>query len=442
LPEATAAVLAPGLSETGRRARRRIAARLIPFIFTLYIVAFIDRVNVSFATLEMSRELGFSDSVFGFGAGIFFIGYFLLEIPGALIVERWSARRWIARIMITWGLVTVAMGFLQTATQFYWLRFLLGAAEAGFFPGLIVYLTHWFRYEDRAKAIAFFMAAIPVSNVIGSPLAGWLLGVNWYGLEGWRWLFIVEGIPAVALGVVTLAYLTDKPHQAGWLAADEREWIIAELERERHTKESVRKFGILEALRHRDVLMLAALYFFSVTGYYGYSLWLPTIFKRASGLSNLAVTILAALPPALGLLMKLANGWHSDRTGERRWHTALPLFLSGVCFTLAIAFDATFWLTVAMFTLAGGFLQAYLPVFWTLPTLTLSASAAAASIGFINSVGNLGGFVGPFAMGFLRTKTQSFTAGIAFLIAGIFLAGVLVFQLQTHKAHHHSESRA
>ncbi len=420
-------------SSVSTRARRRIARRLMPFLFLIYIIAYLDRVNVSYAALEMSRALGFSDRVFGFGAGIFFIGYFLLEIPGALIVERWSARLWIARIMISWGIVTVLTAFIKTAGQFYTARILLGAAEAGFFPGIIVYLTHWFRYEDRAKAVAMFMAAVALSNVVGSPLAGLLLGVGWYGIPGWRWLFILEGIPAVIFGLITLWYLTDWPHQARWLPADEREWITTELEREKQAKRAVRSYTVWEALRQRDVILLALIYFFAVTGHYGFILWLPTILKRASGLPNLTVTLLATLPYVAGLTAMLVNGWHSDSTGERRWHTALPLFLCGVAFLLAIAAGSRLWLAVALFTLVGACLHSYLPCFWALPTITLSESAAAASIGLINSVGNLGGFVGPFVVGYLRTRTQSFTPGLVYLLSGLFLSSILVLLLRVYR---------
>ncbi|HEV2987292.1 MAG TPA: MFS transporter, partial [Candidatus Angelobacter sp.] len=210
------------------RARRRITRRILPYLFILFIVAFLDRVNVSYAALEMTKDLNFSPEVYGFGAGIFFAGYFLLEIPGAILVERWSARAWIARIMISWGIVAILTGFVQTSRQFYWVRFFLGAAEAGFFPGIIVYLGHWFRYADRAKALALFLAALPVSNMIGSPISGLLLGINWLHLQGWRWLFILEGVPAAVLGVITLVYLTDWPHQAKWMPDDERQWITSE----------------------------------------------------------------------------------------------------------------------------------------------------------------------------------------------------------------------
>src|SRR5881275_1838933 len=240
--------------EIGARARRHIARRLLPFLFVLYVIAFLDRMNIGAAALQMPADLGFSPGVIGFGAGIFFLGYFLLEIPGALIVERWSARRWIARIMVSWGIVTVLMAFIHTSRQFYWVRFLVGAAEAGFLPGVIVYLTHWFRYEDRGKAVAFFYAANPLSYVVGSPLAGLLLGLSWLGMRGWRWLFIIEGIPAVVVGVITIWYLTDWPEQAKWLPAEEKSWIASELQREKEAKNRRRSYRVWEALRHRDVI--------------------------------------------------------------------------------------------------------------------------------------------------------------------------------------------
>src|ERR1700730_11121269 len=240
--------------EVAQRARKRISWWLLPFLFLLYVIAFLDRMNISAAALQMPGDLGFSDRIVGLGAGIFFLGYVLLEIPGALIAERWSARRWIARIMISWGIITVLMAAIHTAREFYLVRFFVGAAEAGFFPAVIVYLTHWFRYEDRAKAIAVFYAANPLSYVIGSPIAGWLLGISWLGLRGWRWLFILEGAPAVLFGVITIFYLTDWPQQAKWLAEDERNWISEELSREKETKKRLHSYRIWEALRDRRVI--------------------------------------------------------------------------------------------------------------------------------------------------------------------------------------------
>src|SRR5216683_1715630 len=354
--------------DVAQRARHRIARRLLPFLFLLYVIAFLDRMNIGAAALQMPADLGFSPSVIGFGAGIFFLGYFLLEIPGALIVERWSARGWIARIMISWGIVTVLMAFIHTPRQFYWVRFLVGAAEAGFLPGVIVYLTHWFRYQDRAKAVAVFYAANPLSYVIGSPLAGLLLGISWLGLRGWRWLFIIEGIPAVLFGVITIFYFTDWPEKARWLPVDERSWITSELQREKEAKKRVHSYSIWEALRHRDVVLLTLCYFCAMTGSYGIAFWLPTILKRLSGQSDLRVTLLAALPYVAALVTQQVNGWHSDRTGERRWHAALPVFVCGIALALAVFYRANVFLAIAMLVLAGGAFYGFQPCFWAVPT--------------------------------------------------------------------------
>lgn len=413
-----------------QRARRRIARRILPFLLLLYIIAFMDRVNVAYAALTMSHDLGFSDRVFGFGAGIFFIGYVILEIPGAVIVERWSARRWLARIMISWGLLTILVGFVHTAHQFYSARFLLGAAEAGFFPGLIVYLTHWFRQQDRAKAIAAFMIGIPISSIVGSPLAGLILNVHWYGLAGWRWLFILEGIPAIVFGIVTIFYLTDWPHQARWLPVDEQEWITSELLREKQAKAAMRSYTIGQALRMPQVIQLALVYFFGDIGLYGFTIWFPTIFKRISGLPILTVTLLGSLPYIATLLAVLYVGWHSDRAHERRWHTAIPLFSGAITLILGIAFAPPLWIQFALFILLAACVHCWQPSFWALPTTILGESSAAASIGLINSVGNLGGFAGPFLLGYMRTRFQSFAPGLACILVSLFLAGILTLRLR------------
>jgi len=421
---ATTVASAPPAVEVAQRARHRIARRLLPFLFILYVIAFLDRMNVGAAALQMPHDLGFSEGVVGMGAGIFFLGYFLLEIPGALIVERWSARRWIARIMISWGLVTVLMAFIHTARQFYVVRFLVGAAEAGFLPGVIVYLTHWFRYEDRAKAVAFFYAANPLSYVIGSPLAGLLLGLSWLGMRGWRWLFIIEGIPAVVFGFITIWYLTDWPQQAKWLPEEEKSSITNQLKQEKAAKR--RSYGIWEALRHRDVILLTLCYFCAMTGSYGIAFWLPTILKRLSGQSDLKVTLLAALPYVAAFITQQVNGWHSDRTRERRWHAAVPVFMCGLALALAVLYRTNLVMSIGMFVVAGGAFYGFQPVFWAVPTLFLSESAAAASIGLINAVGNLGGFAGPMAMGYLVSRTRSFSAGLLYLVASLFVSGFLM----------------
>jgi sugar phosphate permease len=421
--------------EVAQRARHRIAWRLLPFLFLLYVVAFLDRMNVGTAALQMPHDLGFSEGVIGMGAGVFFLGYFLLEIPGALIAERWSARRWIARIMISWGLVTALMAFIHTSRQFYVIRFLVGAAEAGFLPGVIVYLTHWFRYQDRAKAVAFFYAANPLSYVIGSPFAGLLLGLSWLGMRGWRWLFIIEGIPAVVLGVITIWYLTDWPNQAAWLADDEKSWITAELQREKDAKHRRRSFRVWEALRHRDVILLTMCYFCAMTGSYGIAFWLPTILKRLSGQSDLKVTLLAALPYIAAFITQQVNGWHSDRTRERRWHAAIPVFVCGLALAFAVLYSSNLHMSVGLFVVAGGAFYGFQPVFWAVPTLFLSESAAAASIGLINAVGNLGGFIGPMVIGYLANRTHSFSPGLLYLVASLFVSGSLMLAVGRQSAH-------
>jgi MFS transporter, ACS family, tartrate transporter len=423
--------LPTGIPAVEYRVRRRIALHILPFLWLLYLVAFLDRVNVAYAALEMSHDLQFSDRVFGLGAGIFFVGYVLLEIPGALIVERWSARVWIARIMVSWGIITALVGFVHTPRQFYVVRFFLGVAEAGFFPGVIVYLTHWFCRRDLAKAVASFMAALPLSNFLGSPLAGKILQIHWLGLEGWRWLFILEGIPAIILGVVTFFYLTDWPAQAAWLPQDEREWITNELTREKIEKSTVRSYTIAEALRHREVLLLTSIYFLGVTGFYGFTIWFPTILKRASGFSTETVTLLAALPYLVALVATLLNGWHSDRTQERRWHTSSLLLIGAASLAIAIVPGVRLWTQLGFFTVFAACVHAYQPAFWSLPTITLGESAAAASIGLINSLGNLGGFVGPYIVGYLVTRTGSFNSGLVWLMISLLGAGILVLCLRS-----------
>jgi ACS family tartrate transporter-like MFS transporter len=416
--------------ETGEAARRRIAIRLLPFVFLLYVISYVDRVNVSFANLRMSAELGFSDRIFGLGAGIFFIGYVLLEIPGTIVVERWSARKWMARIMISWGLITIVTGFVHTAHQFYVARFFLGVAESSFFPGMIVYLTHWFRLADRAKAIASLYAAVPAASVLGSLLAGWLLGIHWLGMVGWRWLFIVEGIPPVVLGVVTWFYLTDKPDQARWLTEDQRKWISRELESETRAKKAVRTYTIRQAIRDKRVWMLIVPYFLAHVGAQASVFWIPTFIKRISGLPAFRVALLVALPGVIGIAGMILNGWHSDKTGERRWHASIPLLCAGIAYLL-IGNGSNFSLAITLLVVGGGIFFSYYPVFWSMPTMLLSETAAAACFGLINSIGHIGGFVGPYAVGRLNDSTGNVSAAflliaVCYLSAGILLALVRI----------------
>jgi MFS transporter, ACS family, tartrate transporter len=432
--------LISALPEVGIRARRRIASRLLPFVFLIYVVNYIDRVNVSFANLRMSVDLGFSDRVFGLGVGIFYISYVLFEIPGAIIVERWSARKWIARIMISWGVVTILTGFVQSAGQFYAARFFLGVAEASFFPGMIIYLTHWFRRRERSRAIACLYAAVPAASLVGSPLAGWLLGVHWWLLAGWRWLFILEGVPAIVLGIVTIFYLTDWPSQARWLTDDERDWLVRELQAELEAKKRIRDYTIVQAFCDRRVLLLIAAYFLAISGNLGNIYWIPTFVKRLSGFSDRGVTSLLLVPALIGIAGMLFNGWHSDKKGERRLHTAIPLLVAGLMYGLLIPARHNFSLAIALLLLGSGFFYAFLPLFWSIPTMILSESAAAATFGLINSIGQLGGLAGPYVIGFLNDHTHSLTASFGFIALLYLAAASLILSLRIRDPFHVSQS--
>ena len=390
----------------------------------------------------MQGELGFDDSVIGFGAGIFFFGYLFLEIPGTLIVERWSARRWIARIMVTWGLIAALTGFLGTAlfghiplkTQFYGMRFLLGAAEAGFFPGVIVYFSHWFRLEDRTRAKAFFMVTQPLSLLVGVPLSRWIMdAIHWNGLAGWRWLFVLEGLPSVVLGVVTLFYLTDKPEAARWLPEDEKQWLMSELAREERAKVAAGRVRISSALRQPQTLLLVVVYFLIVAANQGFVFFFPSIIEAVPGLEPQYRTVAMTAPYLFGVAGILLFGLSAYRRKEQRWHTALPMLLNGCSIALAVQLQSNFLLTIALFCLVGTTLQAYLPAFWSWPTAYLGQSAAAVAIGTINSVGNLGGFAGPYFFGYLRTSTGSFRLGLWALAACTIAAGLLSLLLRLPK---------
>jgi len=423
-PRASSAI-APAAVGVADHTRHGIAVRLLPFLFILYITNYLDRTSVAYAALGMSRDLGFSDRVFGLGAGIFFISYVALQIPGALLVERWSARRSIAAIMIAWGSLTVLTALVHTPGQLYLARFVLGAAEAGFFPGVIVYLSHWFIQEDRAKATSNFMAAIPLSFVLGSPLAGWILGHKWLGVGGWRWLFVLEGLPAILLGTAAFFYLTDWPGQAAWLAPEQRRWIEQKLEEEKPAK--VRSIKVWQALRSRTVLLLAAVTFLDYFVFYSFAFWFPTVLKRQSGLSDVRVGLLGAVPYVAALIAMLINGWHSDRSRERRWHSAVPLFIAATALLGLISQPSSTSLTVVLFSMVC-LCEAYLPAFWAMPTEILSESAAAAGVGMINAVGSVAGFAGPYAIGYLHSRTGSFSYGWALMMVAAFAGGMLILR--------------
>ncbi len=413
--------------DTGASARTRIAARLLPFLFLLYVANYLDRTNIAYATLGMTGDLGLTDSVFGTASGIFFIGYFALQIPGALLVERWSARLLLAITLITWGALTTLTGFVRSPLELYGARFLLGAAEAGFFPGVIVYLSHWFIYQDRAKALARFMAAIPIGFMIGGPIAGAVLGVHWLGITGWRWLFLLEGLPAVVLGIAALFVLPDWPNEARWLRPDERDWITTRLAEGRQAKAHLEHVTIWQALRHPAVLVLTAGLFFTYTGGYAFWFWFPTMLQRFTGWTDVQrIGWVGAIPFVAGLIGMLVLGWSSDRTDERRWHFAIPQLTAALALGVWFFIPHSNVMLIAVFTLVGFGTVAYLPSFWALPSAFLTSSAAAAAVGFINCTASIGGFVGPKIIGNLSQRSGSFSSGFIFMISCWTIASLLV----------------
>ncbi len=418
-----ARAIASDAASSAEFTRRHIAVRLLPFVFLLYITNYLDRTSVAYAAIGMSRDLGFDDRVFGLGIGIFFLSYVALQIPGAILAQRWSARGMICVTMIVSGLLTALTAIVHTPGQLYLARFLLGAAEAGFFPSVIVYLSHWYIQEDRAKATSNFMAAIPVSLVIASPLAGWILSHNWLAIEGWRWLFFLEGIPAILLGIVAFCFLTDRPSQARWLTADQRQWISQKLEQEKPLSRQSTSIG--QALRSRTVLLLVTAAFLQYFIGYSVIFWLPTILKNRSGLSDAQVGLLGAVPYVVALFAMLFNGWHSDRNRERRWHAAAPLLIAATGLVCLISLPSSNVMSVLLLSVIC-MAMAFLPVFWAIPTEMLTDSKAAVAVGTINALASLAGFAGPYAFGYLRAETESFVAGFVVLIFCALAAGVLM----------------
>jgi ACS family tartrate transporter-like MFS transporter len=406
------------------KARRR----LIPFLFILYIVAYLDRINVGFAALQMNQALGFSATTYGFGAGIFFLSYVLFEIPSNVILARVGARLWIARIMITWGLVSSAMMFVRSASGFYTLRFLLGLAEAGFFPGMIFYLTRWFPARERARTIAAFMTATLVAGVIGGPISGALLSLHdANGLAGWQWLFLVEGVPAVVLGMVVLGALTERPEDATWLTEGERAALVACLRADRATAST--DTTTWTALGNRRTWLLAVVYFTIPVTLYGIGFWLPQMLKTASGASDFTVGILSAIPYAAGAIAMVIVGHHSDRTGERRWHVAIAAGVCAVALVLSTAGTGISWSLVTLSLAMLGLASMFGP-FWALATSRMGGVGAAASIALVNSVGNTGGFVGPYLLGAINDATHSFAAGLLTIAAIVAAGGALVLRVR------------
>jgi ACS family tartrate transporter-like MFS transporter len=420
------------------RTMRKVAARLIPVLLVLYVIAYLDRVNVTFAQDKLQEDLGFSSAVYGFGAGVFFIGYFFLEVPSNLALHKFGARKWMARIMITWGIISACTMLVKGPLSFYGVRFLLGVAEAGFFPGMILYLSYWFPARERAKAVGFFMSAIAISYAIGAPISGAIMSVfdGVAGLRDWQWLFLIEAVPAVLAGLFVLYYLDDSPKDATWLEDDEKRWLARRLEGEERARLGAERHSVGEALKDRRVLAFGLLYFCMVVNVYGLSFWVGEIVDNISGLSTVAKGFVTAIPYTCAIVGLVLISRRSDRTGDRKGHITACLAVAAVAFVVSTVVSpvaAIAALAVGLFFLLGAH-----PVFWTMPAALLSGTAAAAGIALINSIGNLGGFVGPYLVGLVKDATGSTDGGLI-VLAVILLGGSL---LATRVAHDPELERA
>ncbi|MCS4063769.1 MULTISPECIES: MFS transporter [Pseudomonas] len=402
---------------------RKVTLRIIPFMFLLYIVSYLDRANIGYAALEMNKELALTSEAFGFISGIFFIGYFLFEVPSNVMLNKFGARVWIARILVTWGVIAAATAFAQTANQLYVLRFFLGVAEAGFFPGVIVYLTYWFRSRELATTVALFTAAIPVSYIIGAPLSTWIMdNIKWLDWSGWRWMLFLEGVPAVFLGIACFFFLTDKPEQAKWLTSQEKEWLLAELERDRQSRKNVKRLGVFKTMVNKKVLYLAFIYFVYQCGSLGVGYWMPQIIKGfSSDLTHTQIGLIAMLPYIVATAAMIIWSRSSDRRNERKMHSAIPLAIAALGLVGAGMLSSPI-ASMAMICVALSGLYSFKSPFWALPTLFLDRATAAVSIAVINSIGNLGGFVGPSMIGVVKGNSQSAATGLLFLSALLLIA--------------------
>ena len=411
-----------------KRTLRKITWRIVPFIMILYLIAYIDRVNIGFAAITMKEDLGFTASILGFGAGIFFLGYFLFEVPSNIILHKVGARIWIARVMVTWGIIAGGMAFVESSTSFYVMRFLLGVAEAGFFPGIILYLSYWFPARNRAGVIALFMAAAPIATAIGSPISAALLEMHGImGLAGWQWMFLIEAIPAVILGVVVFFYMTDRPEKAAWLKPDEREWLVKTMQAEDANKGGQQQHSILRGLANPRVLALALIYFGTSAGLYTLGIWAPQIIKEL-GVSSMTVGLLNAIPPIISVVAMILWSRHSDKTNERTWHVALACLTAAVGLAIAASTGSMFGLIAAL-TIVNVGISCSKPPLWSMPPMFLSGAAAATGIATINSIGNLGGFAGPAMIGWVKDQTGSFAGGLYFVAGLLILSTVLTLVL-------------
>jgi ACS family tartrate transporter-like MFS transporter len=425
-----------------RETMRKVSVRLLPFLFVLYIFNFLDRTNVALASLQMNRDLNFSSTAFGLGAGIFFVGYALFEVPSNLLLVRVGARRWIARIMITWGLIAAAMMFVRTPFEFYGLRLLLGIAEAGFFPGIVYYLTQWFPAKRRARASSRFMIAIPLSGVLGGVLGGFLLGLDGkLGLAGWQWLFLLEGLPSALLGITVLWYLTDEPHDARWLTDDQRAWLIEEMRLDKATSSAAHGMPALRALAQPVIWLLALPWFLMLAAGYGYTFWSPIVIRETLHTTDTQTALLTALIAISAMTTMLLVSASSDRRGERLYHAAIGGFLIAVGFTGAALLQQPILKVLALALVLNG-ANIMTPPFWCLPSMILSGSAAAVGIALISSLGNTGGFIGPYIIGFVKDRTGGTTGSFLILAALGALCAIICVLLKRHSAFASNRPRA
>ncbi|WP_027209708.1 MFS transporter [Burkholderia sp. WSM2232] len=427
-----AAVGQPGAAQV-ERTYRKVFWRIVPFLMLCYVVAYLDRVNVGFAKLQMSQDLAFSETVFGLGAGVFFIGYFLFELPSNILMHKIGARIWIARIMITWGVMSALFVFVKTPAQFYILRFLLGLAEAGFYPGVILYLTYWFPSHRRAKIIAVFMSAIPVSGIFGNPLSGWIMQAfhNSSGLAGWQWMFLIEAVPAVAIGIATILYLDNGIASAKWLSEPEKRLLSDEIAASQ-PKEKANAHSLRAVFRDPRTWWMSLIYFAFVTGQYGLTFWMPTLIKSTGVSGAFNIGLLSAIPFVCAIVVMNVLGHSADKHRERRWHLIVPALFGAVGFTVAASFASNTVVSIAFLSLAAAGVLTCAPLFWSLPTAFMSGATAAAGIAIINSIGNLAGFASPYMIGYLKDLTHSTQTGM-YVLAGMLVIGALATWLTPAK---------
>ena len=425
--------VAPSITSTAEAPEdsvyRKVFWRIVPFLMLCYVVAYLDRVNVGFAKLQMGQDLGFSETIFGLGAGIFFAGYFLFELPSNLLMHKIGAKIWIARIMITWGLISAAFVFVSTPTEFYFMRFLLGLAEAGFYPGVILYMTYWFPAHRRAKIVAVFMSAIPVAGIFGNPLSGWIMDSfqSTGGWSGWQWMFIIEAVPALLVGVAVIFFLDDSIEKAKWLTADEKKYLAREVEKDHHHGDKG-PHSVAAVFQDGRIWMMCLIYFTFVMGQYGLTFWMPTLVKATGIKGNLNIGLLSAIPFICAIVAMNVCGRSADARRERRWHLIVPALVGAVGFTVAASFADNVVVSIVFLSMAAAGVLTCAPLFWSLPTAFLTGTGAAAGIAVINSVGNLAGFASPYMIGYLKDLTHSTQVGMYVLAGMLVLGAILVWR--------------